>query len=188
MVDAYNGHHRDLGPPAWNASLEAPRRVDRDELAIAADSLRAVRPNSLDRVDRASVTELQASLDAGEHSAMERAYANDPRDTATPQALVELLAQFDAETAVSPASSALLRGFLARARPRQSLKLPSGTPVAHKTGTGWGTFNDIGIVTLPTGRHLLLAILVSHAQSISLEAGDALVADIARAVYDDVTR
>jgi beta-lactamase class A len=65
--------------------------------------------------------------------------------------------------------------------------LPPGTTVAHKTGTGWGSCNDVGIITLPNGQHLVLAILLSQANDLTLEAGDALIGAAARAVYDTVT-
>jgi beta-lactamase class A len=66
---------------------------------------------------------------------------------------------------------------------------PQGTAVAHKTGTS-GTqdgltsaTNDIGIVTLPDGRHLAVAVFVSDSK-----AGEAtregVIARIARAAWD----
>jgi beta-lactamase class A len=70
------------------------------------------------------------------------------------------------------------------ARSRIGIKLPEGTEVANKTGTGMGSFNDVGIVTLPDGRHLILAVYIARAHRLSWDAGNALVADISRAVYD----
>jgi beta-lactamase class A len=162
-------------------------RVDRSELAIDADALRAARPAAFDRADRATLTKLEDSLTPGEQDAMQRAYVNDPRDTSTPSAIAELLTLFQLGRAVSPESTALLLQLMTRAHPRLSLKLPEGTPVAHKTGTGWGSFNDVGIITLPNGEHLIIALLLSQTQDLTLKAGDALVAEAARAVYDAVT-
>ncbi len=45
--------------------------------------------------------------------------------------------------------------------------LPNGTVVAHKTGTSatvkgvTAATNDVGLVTLPNGRHLAIAVFVS---------------------------
>jgi beta-lactamase class A len=64
--------------------------------------------------------------------------------------------------------------------------LPEGASLAHKTGTGGtengitGATNDIGIITLPDGRHILLAVYVSD----SPENGavrEKVIADIAKA-------
>jgi len=163
-------------------------RVDRTEIAIAMDSLKAARPSALVRADRASPEQLEDSLTPAEQALMVHSYEDDPRDTGTPHALVELLSRFQLEDRLSRESAALLRSLMQRARPVQlALKLPPNTPSLHKTGTGWGSANDIGIVTLPNGQHLMLAILVSHAQNLSLEAADALIADAGRAVYDRVS-
>lgn len=67
--------------------------------------------------------------------------------------------------------------------------LPEGASLAHKTGTGGtekgitGATNDIGIITLPDGRHILLAVYVSD----SPESGavrEKVMADVARAVIE----
>jgi beta-lactamase class A len=67
--------------------------------------------------------------------------------------------------------------------------LPAGTIVAHKTGTSGyengmaAATNDVGLITLPDGRRLALAILVTdaHADEAAVEH---TVASIARACYD----
>lgn len=67
--------------------------------------------------------------------------------------------------------------------------LPPGTPVAHKTGSSGAkdgltpATNDAGIITLPDGRKLYLAVLVSdaHADEATCEN---VIARIAKAVYD----
>ena len=62
--------------------------------------------------------------------------------------------------------------------------LPPGTPVAHKTGTFPGTTNDVGIVDLPDGTHMAIAIYIK--KSVKVEGPDleGTVAQIARAAYD----
>ncbi|MCA6468116.1 MAG: serine hydrolase, partial [Chitinophagaceae bacterium] len=39
------------------------------------------------------------------------------------------------------------------------VQLPSGTPVAHKTGWITGVFHDAGIIFLPNGGKLVLVLL-----------------------------
>jgi beta-lactamase class A len=67
--------------------------------------------------------------------------------------------------------------------------LPAGTVVAHKTGTG-GTrngitsaTNDIGIITLPDGRHLAVAAFVSDSAA-NDDTRDSIIARLAKAAWD----
>lgn len=71
--------------------------------------------------------------------------------------------------------------------------LPEGTVVAHKTGSSGSregvaaATNDIGIVTLPDGRHLALAVLLTDSRLD--EAGrERVIAGVARAAWDAWTR
>jgi beta-lactamase class A len=68
--------------------------------------------------------------------------------------------------------------------------LPKGTPFAHKTGTAVtsdkeqkGTVNDVGIITLPNGSHLLIAILINQLED-SMEKAEALEAQLGKMIYD----
>ena len=67
--------------------------------------------------------------------------------------------------------------------------LPAATVVAHKTGSSGmangvaAATNDIGIVTLPDGRHVALAVLVSDSR-VDAATRDAVIAQISRAVWD----
>jgi beta-lactamase class A len=154
---------------------------------MAVDLLSAARPGSVTARDRAFLNGLDQGLRAEEREAYFLEYQRDPRDRATPLAMVELLVRFQRGELLSAASTALLRELMTAARSRLGAKLPGGTPVANKTGTGMGSFNDVGIVTLPDRRHLVLAVYVSGARGADQESGEALVADVARAAYDDVT-
>ncbi len=67
--------------------------------------------------------------------------------------------------------------------------LPDGTSVAHKTGTS-GTqngitaaTNDIGIIPLPNGAHIAIAVFVSDSPS-DEKTREAVIAKIAKAVWD----
>ena len=65
--------------------------------------------------------------------------------------------------------------------------IPEDATVAHKTGTGGtqkgitGATNDIGIITLADGRHILLAIYVSDSPG-STAVREKVIADLAQAV------
>jgi beta-lactamase class A len=108
------------------------------------------------------------------------------RNWSTPEAAVQLLAKLSSQ------SDTLLLKFMTESTPgpkRIKGLLPAGTVVAHKTGTS-GTdagltyaTNDIGIVTLPDGRHLAIAVFVSDSHA-DTETREAVIAKIARAAWD----
>ncbi|HEX9104380.1 MAG TPA: serine hydrolase, partial [Polyangia bacterium] len=64
---------------------------------------------------------------------------------------------------------------------------------AHKTGSSGSAggltraTNDIGVITLPDGRHLAVAVLVSDSRA-GEPACEAVIARLARAAYDWATR
>ena len=62
--------------------------------------------------------------------------------------------------------------------------LPSGTPVAHKTG-GWPTSNNnAGIIYLPDGKgHLAVTVLDTNMNE-DFAVSSKMIARIARAGYD----
>ena len=92
------------------------------------------------------------------------------RNWATPDSTLDLLAALPAGRGLEASSRSKLLGWMAETPiglHRLKGALPEGTAVAHKTGTS-GTragrtaaTNDAGIVTLPDGRHLLIAVYVS---------------------------
>jgi beta-lactamase class A len=68
--------------------------------------------------------------------------------------------------------------------------LPTGTIVAHKTGRSntnsegiTAATNDVGVITLPNGKHLTIAIFVSNS-SADLDTRESVIARIAKAAYD----
>ena len=108
-------------------------------------------------------------------------------------ALLRLLAD---HSPLSPEHTQLLLGLMASTHTgdrRIRALLPPGTQVADKTGTS-GTSrnftnatNDVGLITLPNGQRLALAILV--ADSAAPEATrERVIAEIARAVYAAAVR
>jgi beta-lactamase class A len=71
--------------------------------------------------------------------------------------------------------------------------LPAGTIVAHKTGTSGEengrttAVNDIGIVTLPNGNHLVLTVYITEVAG-DMAAGEAIIARVAKAAYDEAVK
>jgi beta-lactamase class A len=114
-------------------------------------------------------------------------------NTATPAAIVALLAKVARhEVGLSTASAGLLEDVLLRVTTgTQRIKggLPPGTPVAHKTGmsdTRGGktdATNDVGLVTLPNGHRIAIAVFV-HASPADLATRERTIARLARAAYD----
>jgi beta-lactamase class A len=182
------------GPAAVTADLRAHGiagvRVDRSEGRMGLE-LHGVAwaPERETRAVFDSLVSRQPA--AAVRRAVER-YLADPRDTATPDGMADLLAALHRGRFLRPASRAHLLRLLTGTRTgpnRIRGMLPAGTAVAHKTGTS-GTFdgmtpvvNDVGIVTLPDGGHVALAVFVKRSTR-GTEAGERAIARIARAVYD----
>jgi beta-lactamase class A len=109
--------------------------------------------------------------------------------------LAKLLVQLHQGKILQPSQLNLLIGFMQRATTglrRLRGDLPIGTLVADKTGSGEKDVvtgvakatNDVGIITLPSGRgHLAIAVLVSES-TLPDAAQEKLIAELARAAYD----
>jgi beta-lactamase class A len=114
------------------------------------------------------------------------------RNWASPQAAVGLLRALFERRGLSEAGQALLLKVMTESTPgAKRLKglLPAGTIVAHKTGTS-GTqkgitaaTNDIGIITLPNGKHFAIAVFVSDAAA-DEATREGVIARIAKAVWE----
>ena len=109
----------------------------------------------------------------------------DPRTSSTPRAMAALLAAIDRGGALTPESRAVLLDTMTRTstgKNRIRSGLPEGVVFAHKTGTLAGVTDDVGIVRLPDGRHLAMAIFVTGPEGHTAHAG--LIAQIARVLYE----
>ncbi len=189
------------GPEVVTAQLEeaglSDIRVNRSEAELAFDTHGVTRPPP-----RASWTPatLQAAFmgvpERDRRSAFQR-FLEDPRDTATADALVLLLRDVQEGRRLSPDSRTRLIDLMSRTRTgpaRIPAGLPPGTAVAHRTGL-CGDFkkrnactNDIGIVTLPGNRgHLAIAVLIRGSDR-ALAERERTIARIARAAYDHWAR
>jgi len=115
---------------------------------------------------------------------------------ATPEAATQLLTVLwsqkgDAEPGAEQKELLLLK-YMYESIPganRLKAQLPPGTPVAHKTGTG-GTkdgvtsaTNDIGIITLPSRKHVAIAVFVGDSSG-DEKTREVVIAKVAKAVWD----
>ena len=129
---------------------------------------------------------------------------------ASPNAAVTLLRNLHEGNGVSSEHRAALLKFMTDSTTgpkRLKGLLPAGTAVAHKTGTSgtaesssiksrsdgtvaslelWkitAATNDIGIITLPNGKHIAIAVFVSDSPA-DEKTREAVIAKIAKAVWD----
>ena len=118
------------------------------------------------------------------------------RNWTTPEAAVALLRALHERRGLSEANQALLLKFMTESKPGQKrLKglLPAGTSVAHKTGTS-GTdkgvtaaTNDIGIITLPNGKKVAIAVFVADSPA-DLVQREGVIAKIAQAAFQAASK
>lgn len=135
---------------------------------------------------------LRAQATVAERRAAADRFLSDPRDAATPEAMATLLGRLQRGELLQAETTTLLLDLLARATTgpgRIKALLPRGALVAHKTGTGGDAggvnccTNDAGLVTLPDGSHLAVAVFV-RGSSRPLADRERAIARIARAAYD----
>jgi len=114
------------------------------------------------------------------------------RNWASPRGAVQLLRALHERRGVSEQSQQLLLKFMTETPTgprRMKGLLPKTAVVAHKTGTSGSSkgvtaaTNDIGLITLPDGRHLAIAVFVSDSPA-DLVTRERVIAEIAKAVWD----
>jgi beta-lactamase class A len=135
--------------------------------------------NSGIRIDRDIATLVR------DDGAVNPATTIDTRDSATPMAMVRLLTGLYQGRWLSSQNRNFLLATMERCetgKNRIRALMPEGTTIAHKTGTLSNTASDIGIISMPDGRAIALAIYVTGQGS---KAGrDWRIAEIARTIYD----
>jgi beta-lactamase class A len=109
-----------------------------------------------------------------------------------PASAVQLLGRIGGDSPLTPEHTNLLLGWCAQI-PVQPLRLaaalPPGTPIAHKSGSSGveeglaRATNDIGLVTLPDGRQLAIAVFVTDSTAKD-GVRDQVIARIGKAAYD----
>lgn len=118
-----------------------------------------------------------------------QAFLADPRNRSTPDAAVQFLRKLWLNELLTPASSQhLLRLMYAQTIPsRLRTGLSGGVRLADKTGTSGShegeiaAYNDIGILTWPDGRTVIVAAFLSQSPASGKER-DALFAELGRSV------
>ncbi|WP_331025386.1 class A beta-lactamase [Longimicrobium sp.] len=131
-----------------------------------------------------------AAVPAAEKEAAHARFWDDPRDTSTPAAFAALLVQVQRRDGLSATSQRVLLDAMERSptgRGRIRALLPSGTTVADKTGTIGRTTNDVGLITLPDGSHVALAVMVKMSTRTNADE-ERTIARVARAVYAHFAR
>ncbi len=181
------------GPPAVQDHMRAlgidEIRVDRTirELLLVLYALK----------DPGTSTSIyQALFSLGEDEVMRRraraaapdpAYSRDPRDQATPRAMLALLAKLHCAEAIAPRNCDILLEIMSRTTPglrRIRGRLPPGVAVVDKTGSACGTTNDAGLITLPHGAGTLALVVCIKDSPLPVADREDIIADIARLAYD----
>jgi beta-lactamase class A len=115
------------------------------------------------------------------------------RNYATPDAAVVLLRAFHEGKGLSKSSQALLLQLMTQTTTgpkRIKGLLPDGTVVTHKTGTSstvngvTAATNDVGLVTLPNGRHMAISVFVSDSGA-NNAVREEVIAKVAKAAWDE---
>jgi beta-lactamase class A len=124
-------------------------------------------------------------LDRNEPTLNEAA-VGDPRDTTTPQAMLQTMRKLVLGDALTPASRAWLQRWLVETSTGDK-RLRAGVPgwrVGDKTGTSGesGTANDIGVLWPPGGAAPVLVACYLTRSTAAPGQRDAAIADVARAV------
>ncbi len=114
------------------------------------------------------------------------------RNWVTPEAAVRLLRLLHEGKGLSKESRTLLLGWMTETQTgarRLRSSLPPGTTVADKTGTSGmqkgltAATNDIGLITLPDGKHLAIAVFVTDSKA-QQSVREGVIAKIARASWN----
>lgn len=146
-----------------------------------------------DYVRSLGITEFQ--LQDGEQG-LHRDPAAQYRNWISPAAAVQLLERLISNPPLSSAANDFLVQVLTASGTgahRLRAGLPPGTILAHKTGTSGEhngkaeATNDVGLITLPDGRHLAVAVFITDARA-NEATRDRVIARIGRAAYDEALR
>jgi beta-lactamase class A len=177
------------GPEKANTYLQAMQinhiRLDRTEKQIQPEAMGLVdyhpvvfSPDNFSKeVAKLSREEKQAALEK---------FLQDPRDTATPEAMINLLQRLHRNELLSQDSTSLLLKIMTTT-PHGKNRLKKGLPpkwtLAHKTGSGptivgvnTGT-NDVGIAQSNKGQRFAFVVFIAGSQS-SLDQHEKLMRDL----------
>ena len=144
-------------------------------------------------IDSLSIVEMEMKRT---HKEFGKSWDMQYENFATPEAAVALLEVLMPPTdtgnrTVDPTYEAVYQRMIESVPGQNRIKgqLPAGTIVAHKTGTGGSrnginsATNDVGIITLPSGKHIAIAVLVGDSPA-DEKARELVIAQMAKAVWD----
>lgn len=161
--------------------------VNRPTITLIADWVGVAELPPRERLGPGSYRDLFRAVPEDARREAAEAFNQDPRDTATPEAMAALLAKIWRREALSDSLSTLLLDIMERSTTgRERLKgmLPPETRVAHKTGTIGGTTNDVGIIYLPHEAGHVVAVAFVKESAREIPERERAIAHVARAVHD----
>jgi beta-lactamase class A len=174
---------------AWlTAKGIADFHVDRYERELQPEIVGLASFRAAWKGETAYTTALAAVPDARKREAT-ALYLTDPRDTATPEAMLKWLDALMTNALLSPASTARLLQIMTDSPTgpgRLHAALPAGARLAHKTGAARTVLgvnpasNDAGIYTLANGRRVVVVAFLSGS-TLDDDGRDAIIADVGRA-------
>ncbi len=160
-------------------------RVDRPTVLLISDWIGAALPPQKDWTPEL-FQGLYRAVSPEARKAAEARFNADPRDTAQPSAMADLLLMIHNRKLHKPETADLLLDIMRRCQTGEARikgMLPPDTVLAHKTGSIGGTIDDVGILTLPgNAGHVALALFVK--EGTKSEASERAIAQVSRAVYD----
>ncbi|ATN05727.1 class A extended-spectrum beta-lactamase CIA-3 [Chryseobacterium indologenes] len=128
---------------------------------------------------------------------MHRDWKNQYGNESSTNATVSLLKKFyDGKLLTKKSTDFLMQIMLATTTGTNKIveQLPKGTPVAHKTGSSGKpdniltvAENDMGIITLPNGKHYAIAVFVSNSTETE-KVNTRMVSDISKIVWDNFNK
>lgn len=128
---------------------------------------------------------------------MHKNWKNQYKNWSTTNAMNQLLLKFFTGKILSKANTDFLNQVMietSTGKNRIVKLLPQGTIVAHKTGTSstnqdgiTAATNDVGIITLPNGQHLILSVFISDAKADN-NTIENTIAEIAKIIFDDYNK
>ncbi len=140
-------------------------------------------------IDELGIVEMEMNRT---HKEFGKSWDQQYENWASPEAAVASLESLWKTEGISPEHRELLLKFMTETPTgpnRLKGQLPPEAVVAHKTGTG-GTrngitsaTNDVGIITLPNGNHVAIAVFVGDSAA-DEKTREAVIAKIGKAVWD----
>ncbi|HUI80969.1 MAG TPA: class A beta-lactamase [Bryobacteraceae bacterium] len=185
------------GAPALAARFQEWRvagiRIDRSEEQITFDTMGVEHYPPIEQWTGDLFLELTAKTTPEMRYRGLQRLLTDPRDSATPEATVQLLSRLFQGEVLSQAGTARLVEILKSTTTfptRLKGLLPPGTIVAHKTGSSGtekgltGATNDVGVIFLPNAAGQLAVAVYLRGSTRDGATRDRIIARMARAAFD----